>query len=524
MSGYDVAFNTQWRRWMYAKGCPKKWRPYFGDKAYGRKGEPFSRRYLDAAPKEETAAARRIAIVEAEPDRQRDAAVIAALEAMTPAELAYVKEHVWQSLRAIAATKPMLDAFDALALPSADLLAPSPYPVGSKPYAATATLEDRVRLHQTVAADFAAKVAEANQAQVIMLKAEPSEVAAFETGLLGVYIKSKGDKWRGKENDTHQNDLKRTCKLLCEVFGNIDYRTLDDKMAADFRDYLETLGKTYDWRSRKLQFAHRMYASAVNEREMDHNPFDDLTPRGEAADDDKMQKGAFTPAQLRAILDKAARIKFGKKRHGEAMHALRLVTYLGLAPNEALLIQRGDVVRDDESDVAYLDVTDRDCVTKQRHPKKSLKNRESRPRLLPLHPKLVEAGFLDFATKGDPQAFVFEAFPWSKHKYRRNWWDANFVSVLLADMEHVGITLQERDGKRVAVNKRGHVLAFYSMRHSMHDLIDNADISRKRQEILTGHASQEDHDKYSRGANLLKLQRDIAGLNPLADVVLPTAR
>jgi len=50
---------------------------------FGSKGEPFERRYLDSAPREDTAAAKRIAIVESEPYAKRDAAVIAQLEAMT---------------------------------------------------------------------------------------------------------------------------------------------------------------------------------------------------------------------------------------------------------------------------------------------------------------------------------------------------------------------------------------------------------------------------------------------------------
>jgi hypothetical protein len=89
----------------------------------------------------------------------------------------------------------------------------------------------------------------------------------------------------------------------------------------------------------------------------------------------------------------------------------------------------------------------------KRHELKSLKNRESRPRLLPLDPKLV--AFFDFAYTADEskkQQFVFAAFPWNKHKYRRGWFDQNFVPVLLTGMEHVGIRLRQRDGKTVAVN------------------------------------------------------------------------
>jgi hypothetical protein len=83
MSGFGVHFNTQHRRWQYAKGCPKHLRFFFGGRVFGSKGEPFERRYLDSAPREDTAAAKRIAIVESEPYSKRDAAVIAQLEAMT---------------------------------------------------------------------------------------------------------------------------------------------------------------------------------------------------------------------------------------------------------------------------------------------------------------------------------------------------------------------------------------------------------------------------------------------------------
>ena len=104
--------------------------------------------------------------------------------------------------------------------------------------------------------------------------------------------------------------------------------------------------------------------------------------------------------------------------------------------------------------------------------------------MLPLHPKLIESGFFDFAYTADEskkRGFVFAAFPWNKHKYRRGWFDQNFVPVLLSEMEHVGIRSQGRDGKAVAVNTRGEMLTFYSMRHRFHELLDNSDISRKRQ-------------------------------------------
>ena len=144
------------------------------------------------------------------------------------------------------------------------------------------------------------------------------------------------------------------------MLGNIDYRDVDE-----FRDALEAMGKSYDWRYRQLQHAHRMYAAAVNLRTIDTNPFENLTPHGEAADDDKIRRGGFSPAQLRAILAKASEIKFGDGRHREVMHVLECIACLGLAPNEILLIQRGDVGVDPETGVEFLDITPKDMVRRK---------------------------------------------------------------------------------------------------------------------------------------------------------------
>ena len=551
---------------------PKHLRPFFAGRVFGGKGEPFERHYLDSAPREDTAAAKRIAIVESEPYAKRDAAVIAQLEAMTGGERQYVLDlGGWQGLKRHAdAQMAEVEASNQIAtiansinhrapLPNPSLILPRPrstpppdhyrrrgsdgmtyapirdtgrcpimftdfggIPRVVLPSTPSSWAETRADLQDWASEMGAEASVEHARAKAILRKAVPAGEFSFD-GLLAVYVKRKGDKWRGKdaEKSRHQDGLKRSVRLLREVLGIIDYRDVDAKKAAEFRDALEAMDKSYDWRCRHLQHAHRMYAAAVNLRTIDANPFENLTPHGEAADDDKIRRGGFLPAQLRAILAKAKDIGFGDARHREVMHALEGVACLGLAPNEILLIQRGDVGVDPESGVQFLDITDKDCVTKKRHELKSLKNRESRPRLLPLHPKL--SAFFEFANTADEnkrQQFVFDAFPWNRHKYRRGWFDQNFVSVLLKDMEHVGITLQQRDGKTVAVNTRGEMLTFYSMRHQFHALLDNSDISRKLQLVLTGHASQEDHDKYANGANLLKLYKDVAMLDPLADVEL----
>lgn len=561
MSGFDVTFNTQHRRWQYAKGIPKQWQPFFGSKVFGNKGQPFERRYLDTAPKDAGALAKRIAIIESEPYRKRDAAVIARLEALSDEQRAYVlaaggylafvrrSDELHNVVADSAALRTIAEGINHRApLPNAALVVGDSdgetdgrawsgtgvAPIrdtGRHPIAFT-TLGDKPRVVLPSAptswaelradlGDWAKELAsgaafEQAKTASIKLNAEPVGAYSFEHGLLAVYVKRKGDKWRGKdtENSRHQDGLLRTVRLLRDVLGNIDYRDVTADDAAKFRDHLETLGKSYDWRSRQLSHAHRMYKAAVNLRTMDSNPFDGITPHGEAADDEKDKRGKFTPAHLRAILDTARKIKFGdtalEKRHALVMAALEAVTYTGAAPNEILCIQRGDIRKDAATGIYCLKITDKDCVTRKRHDLKSTKNRKSRPRLLPLHPKLsafVALAYTDDESKR--QEFVFEAFGWNKHKYRRGWFDQYFVPSLL---KSCGV-----------VPEAGETLSFYSMRHSMHDLIDNGDISRKRQLVLTGHAPEEVHEEYASGANLLKLYEDVKGLDPLADVALVKA-
>ena len=434
MSGFGVHFNAQHRRWQYAKGCPKHLRSFFGGRVFGSKGEPFERCYLDSAPREDTAAAKRIAIVESEPYANRDAAVIAQLEAMTAGERQYVLEHGgWEGLKHYAEAQiRQVEASNQIAaianginrrapLPNPSLILPRPRstpppddyrrpgddgmtyapirdtgrcpiaftdfmgkPRVVLPSTPTSWAETRADLQDWASEMGAKAAAEHAQAQGILLKAEPAGEFSFD-GLLAVYVKRKGDKWRGKDADKsrHQDGLSRTVRLLREVLGNIDYRDVDARTAAAFRDALEAMGKSYDWRHRQLQHAHRMYAAAVNLRTMDANPFENLTPHGEAADDDRIRRGGFSPAQLRAVLAKAREIKFGDVRHREVMHVLEGVACLGLAPNEILCIQRGDVGVDPESGVKFLDITDKDSVTKKRHELKSLKEPREPPALTP---------------------------------------------------------------------------------------------------------------------------------------------
>ena len=90
------------------------------------------------------------------------------------------------------------------------------------------------------------------------------------------------------------------------------------------------------------------------------------------------------------------------------------------------------------------------------------------------------------ATNGNPQDFIFDAFKWNMQKYRRGWFDANFVPALLVEC---GIAQKTPDGKVVALTADARrMLSLYSVRHRFHRILDNSNVSLKRQLVLTGHA------------------------------------
>ena len=346
--------------------------------------------------------------------------------------------------------------------------------------------------------------AEQTRAKAIVLKAEPAPEYSFD-GLLPVYVRSMGDNWLGR-TDNH----KRTIKVLKEVLGNIEYRDVRRKHAIQYRDKLESLG-SYGWQKGHLERASALFAAAISggkmPDEVERNPFYEVGVRGteEDVNPDKAQTDLFTVAQLQTILAKAREIHWGdtrrEKRHTETMWLLEVMTYSGMRPNEVLQLQRGDVYVEPESSVKVFHIHRKCCVTGTRHPLKSMKNPKLRDVYVPLHPK-IEA-FFDFANAGpDKAAFMFACFPYTgAGKKRRSWFDTNFCKLLKT------CEIEPKPGKK---------LSLYSIGRLFHRAMDNVEIVKKRQEVITSHAPQDEHDKYSRGADLKLLAADVAKIDPLA--------
>ena len=329
-------------------------------------------------------------------------------------------------------------------------------------------------------------------AKTILLKAEPQTAKFSFTGLV--------DLWQNATGAERREEHERTARRLGDVLGNVDYRSVKREDVITFRDTLEGEGTPYKALKKHLERVHAMFAAAVSRGVMPDNPAHDVSMNGKPPEDDE-EKTAFSGRELGAILRKATEMRFGdtkrSKFHAQALWALKVLIWTGARPGEILQLQRGDVT---EVDGVRILIVRKVCANAgERHPRKSLKNKNSR-RTVPLHPAI--AGFFDYA-KASPTDFVFECFPWNKTKGRRGWWDKEFAPFI---RDTCGI-----------VAKPGEKLSLGSIRNTFHNAMDDAGIGDKPQRVLTGHAPPDIHEKYKRGVELLRLAGAMARIDPLRD-------
>lgn len=157
----------------------------------------------------------------------------------------------------------------------------------------------------------------------------------------------------------------------------------------------------------------------------------------------------------------------------------RLGMYTGARLEELCQLHTEDIIEID--DVFCIHINDsRDD--------QGLKNLQS-PRIIPLHPSLIEAGFIDYIKKthkDTPDGLIFPTLTKTKGKYSHN------VSKWFSRVaKHVGL----ESGK-----------TFHSYRHTMADKLRDQGAQDYVIKRILGHATQsETHDRYgsNRNANLL---------------------
>ncbi len=174
--------------------------------------------------------------------------------------------------------------------------------------------------------------------------------------------------WTRAKNPTRTRDHLVTLGLLKQYFGDCNVREdINALMIAKFRDHLLTTDTTPGMVEARLGHIKAMFAGAAKDPTSPFhgmpNPARGVGVMGERPTETPSLP--FSPAQVRAILDKVAITGFGdtkkSNRHPEAWWALRLMAHTGARPSEILQLQGGDVA--EENGVKFLRIRDRDALT-----------------------------------------------------------------------------------------------------------------------------------------------------------------
>jgi integrase len=316
------------------------------------------------------------------------------------------------------------------------------------------------------------------------------------------------DEWAGQRKPKHTRREQGTIRKLKEHFGERkNAAELTGAEIAEFRDKLLEKKTSVYMVGSHLKVLGSLFKAAAQDPTSPFyglpNPATGIGLRG--LKHTKKERLSFSPTQVRAILETAARIRFGdtrdNKRHVETLWALRLMAYTGARPNEILQLQGGDVVA--ENGIRFLRIWDNDAETGKPHRLKSVKTDERRE--LPLHPDV--ANFLEYARDFAPDAFIFGCFKWlNPDKKRAKWIGENFAALL----EAAGVVLSDPAGSSV----------LYSLRHSFQAAMEAAEVSVKHQKQLIGHRLDV-HENYNR-ANLDALNKTVSRLKIVDRQPTPT--
>jgi integrase len=286
-----------------------------------------------------------------------------------------------------------------------------------------------------------------------------------------------------------------TIRLLKEHFGERDCRQITPSEIGQFRDKLTAQGVSRESVATHLGRVHAMFSAACREPTSPFagmaNPAAGISVLGKSPPQKDGRDRAFTPTQLRTVLETAASTKFGGNRHEETVWMLRLLAFTGARPNEIAQLQGGDVYEQDG--VKVIHIRNADALTLQPHPQKSVK---SEGRLVPLHPAVLD--FFDYADRFAKDAFIFGSFKWNADNGRAAWLISEFPRFL------------RHDCKIVEPTKR---LSLYSLRHRFHDAMDEAGVDDKLQRRLVGHAAKNIHARYG-GGELKLLAELMAKIKP----------
>jgi integrase len=369
----------------------------------------------------------------------------------------------------------------------------------------------------------AGKLLFAHQKQMAQIdkdrRASPGRNQAVEQG--SVLAKGKGvyldtdiiDGWaREKKPSTRGKDAYwRDAKLFNEMMGrkSVELITKADVMA--FKRKLIDAGRSQINIRDRLAYLRTLLKWAAGEDLIPDNPAQDVrmavTERGE-------EREEFSLDDLNAIFSGPVYSKGErpeKKMLGEATYWIPLIgLFMGARREEIGQLRVADVrlvpyLDDTEQrlEVWCIDITDTPDDTKLVN---QIKNKGSK-RLVPLHPALIQLGFVEYVQRLPDQAG--RVFP---------------------NLKPVGIgeKLTDKWGQwfkryRVACGVTASTKVFHSFRHGWKTLAEDAKMSERVQRAFQGHEGKDSADKYGKAAPAMRIMVEAIASFRVPGLKLPKA-
>ncbi len=340
----------------------------------------------------------------------------------------------------------------------------------------------------------------------------------------------------GRVRATELNDATNIVRRLAEFTGGdpmlheIDTDLLDrfvarlrhfprcqrpNVRALTFNQILDRFAHQHDYSAISAVTVHklslllgRLFSYARDLRLLTDNPMvGAVPPRGET-----VVRQIYTPADLRLIFSRPLFTGF----HGDGRSGYRdtpgdtllkdakfwlpiLALYQGARMDEIGAAFASEVRRDEETGIWGLDLTGRPVTGVRR-----VKNRESQ-RFVPLHPKAVALGFVDFALARPkaPRTMLFDGFDLATLGARRSvthgysQWFGRWIDHITARGEGAALAPGKKD--------------FHSFRHTFKRACRDAQISEEVHDALTGHKGAASVGRsYGRGMSVTTMAEALA--------------
>ena len=334
----------------------------------------------------------------------------------------------------------------------------------------------------------------------IALEAAPAAAFTF----LGLF-----QRWAGSRvKAASARNYKRTVDRLEKCFGNVDVRKLRRPDARRFKDWLQQNVNGTASQKADIGHAFTLFDTLDSHDLPDGNPFVDAKKLRREIGHVTKTKGAFSPAQLKALLSVAERHRFGdtrqRKDHDAVLWILKVLIYTGARIGESAGLTTADVRR--EGSIAYLHFR-RDAV--------KAKQDEDKSRKVPLHKDIADA--FEAYAKSRPAGPVFGDGELA------DWVISYFPAFIRDHAAAIGVDLVDGTdpktgaARKVPVDGDGQELTLHRIRASFQNAAEEAELDKRKIDDIVGHMVKTIDGKYRKQLPLRVLKPAIDLVRPLGE-------